>query len=372
MQKGADPLQPGEVLEGRYRIGPRIGEGAYAVVHEARAPDGRFVAVKALARNAEEIDPAAVQRFRREMKLAAELRHPNIVEVFDWGQTGDGRLYLVMERLVGHSLLDVMYQEPFPEASVRHVIAQVLEALRYAHGRGFVHRDIKPSNVFLCPPPVSAPAAEPPRAAPLPWAVSPPPASHRDAGLYGVQLEPEEEPPPLGPRDTLRDAGPFPEAMTRSGSAKDTGDRVGLLGRYADLGLAPDATTQVKILDFGLSKGLWGKRRTFNSDLTSAGMMVGTPGYLAPEQLEDVKRTTPQMDLYAVGLLGYEMLVAEPAFDGVGVAAMFQQLTQEPKPPSRAVLRMRLYPIIEKLMARDTRQRYQSAAHALRDLERAG
>ena len=79
---------------------------------------------------------------------------------------------------------------------------------------------------------------------------------------------------------------------------------------------------------------------------------------------------TPQIDLYAVGLLGYEMLMAEPAFHGVGVAAMFQQLTQEPKPPPPRIRRLAIFPVIEKLMARDTAVRYRHAVDALRDLER--
>lgn len=126
---------------------------------------------------------------------------------------------------------------------------------------------------------------------------------------------------------------------------------------------------RVKILDFGLSKGLWGNRTTFCKPLTEAGQRVGTPGYFAPEMLKDMSVVTPQSDLYAVGLLGYELLTAEPAFEGTGMTAAYNQLTQEPKPPSPAVRRLPLFRIIKHLIERDPLDRYLSAVEAMHDLE---
>jgi serine/threonine-protein kinase len=139
-------------------------------------------------------------------------------------------------------------------------------------------------------------------------------------------------------------------------------------------GWAPDHRYRIKVLDFGLSKAVRGDRITFNSPLTSDGHMVGTPGYFAPELLlwdpaGQERPIGPLVDLYAVGLLGYEMLMAEPAFHGVGAAAIFQQLTQQPKPPPTWVRRLTIFPVIEHLMQRDPQQRCPTARAALAALQ---
>jgi serine/threonine-protein kinase len=284
-----NPLRNGQVVAGRYAVGNVLDRGGYAVVYEATSQaDGAPVVVKALRAGVLEIDPAAVERFKRESKLASELHHPNIVEILDWGQTDDGVLYTVMERLYGYALNQVIYQKPAPAEEVRKILSQVLAALSVAHDLGVVHRDIKPSNIFLC--------------------------------------EPEED---WGPEEEYR----------------------------------------VKVLDFGLSKGVWGNRATFCTPLTADGQSVGTPGYLAPEMLHDLGITTPQVDLYAVGLLGYELLTAEPAFEGTGIAAAYNQLTQDPKPPPPQVRRLPLFRIIKQLIERDPVDRYLSAVDAISDLE---
>lgn len=126
---------------------------------------------------------------------------------------------------------------------------------------------------------------------------------------------------------------------------------------------------RVKLLDFGLSKGMWANRSSFCRPLTAAGQQVGTPGYLAPEMLREGAVVTPQSDLYSVGLLGYELLTAEPAFEGSGMAAAFNQLTQDPKPPPPSIRRLPLFRIIKHLIERDPVDRYLSAVEAIHDLE---
>jgi eukaryotic-like serine/threonine-protein kinase len=99
---------------------------------------------------------------------------------------------------------------------------------------------------------------------------------------------------------------------------------------------------------------------------------VGTPGYLAPEMLHDLGVVTPQSDLYAAGLLGYELLTAEPAFEGSGMTAAYNQLTQEPKPAPTHIRRLPLFRIIKHLIERDPVDRYLSAVEAIADLENLG
>lgn len=96
-------------------------------------------------------DPAALLRFEREARTTARLKHPNTVEVFDYGRTDDGTFYYVMEYLDGLSLEEVVRRHgPLPPGRVVRVLTQFCGALREAHRAGLVHRDIKPSNVFLC------------------------------------------------------------------------------------------------------------------------------------------------------------------------------------------------------------------------------
>jgi len=95
-------------------------------------------------------DPAIVQRFHREARAASQLRHPNIVNVTDFGQTEDGTLYMVMEYVAGKSLARAIAEEsPLSEQRIVHVGQQILSALAEAHASKVLHRDLKPENVML-------------------------------------------------------------------------------------------------------------------------------------------------------------------------------------------------------------------------------
>lgn len=138
----------GTVLEGRYELIARLGEGGVGWVYRARHLRlGTDVAIKMLQApydHHESLRP----RFEREAQALAQLRHPNIVTMTDYS-VADGRPYLVMERLEGCTLAELLDHGPLPEARARRILRQVLDALIYAHGRGFAHRDLKPSNIFL-------------------------------------------------------------------------------------------------------------------------------------------------------------------------------------------------------------------------------
>lgn len=282
----------GEILKDEFVVNRLMATGGYAIVYDAERLDNAApVVVKALRLGATEMDPQAVERFHREAKIAAHLSHPNIVKILDYGQTVDEVLFIVLERLDGYPLSQIIYQERTPHEHVRRILMQVLSAIAHAHGRGIVHRDIKPSNVYVC------------------------------------------------------------ELETKG---------------------AADNEYRVKVLDFGLSKGFWGNRDTFCRPLTMAGEVVGTPGYLAPEMLHDMALATPQVDLYAVGLLGYEMLTGTEAYTGTGIERAKAQLTQDPKPPPEDIEQLPIFRIIKHLIERDPTDRYLSAAEALQDLEELG
>lgn len=135
---------------GNYQVVDRIAAGAMGEVYLARHDHlGRHVAIKVI-RTAWARDERFVARFLTEAQVAARLKHPHIVDVFDFGHLADGSPYLVMEHLEGATLAFVIRTRgPLPVAFVRHVVAQVGSALTALHARGIVHRDLKPENLLV-------------------------------------------------------------------------------------------------------------------------------------------------------------------------------------------------------------------------------
>src|SRR5690348_14244590 len=132
---------------GQYRVVERIGRGGMAAVYRAYHPAlDRYVAVKVLPEFLAE-DPEYRERFQQEARSVARLKHPNIVEVFDFGYQ-DGVSYLVLELLEGGTLADRV-GEPMELRDAIRLLEQVAAALDHAHGQGILHRDIKPSNILL-------------------------------------------------------------------------------------------------------------------------------------------------------------------------------------------------------------------------------
>ncbi len=140
----------GDVVGGRYRLEAPIGRGGMATIWRAVHLDlNRPVALKFLTIQA--ADPAAVrERFLREARLAAAVRHRNVVDITDFGTAEDGRPFMVMELLEGESLADRMSVDPsFGLPDVVRLGARALSGLGAVHDAGIIHRDLKPENVFL-------------------------------------------------------------------------------------------------------------------------------------------------------------------------------------------------------------------------------
>ncbi len=226
MDPDQDPYV-GTVFQGRYRIDSRIDIGGMSTVYRAtQIAVGRPVALKIMNRELA-ADLKSVARFQQEARAIAGLRHPNTIRLFDYGQTEDGHLFLVMELLVGRSLAEVIDTEaPLDADRTIHIAKQIFDALAEAHANGIVHRDLKPDNIFL-----------------------------------------------------------------------------------TEVGLQTDF---VKILDFGIAKVT---RQAGKQELTGSGLILGSPGYMAPEQVQGTA-STEQTDIYAVGALMYEMLCGHQPFQG--------------------------------------------------------
>jgi phosphate/phosphite/phosphonate ABC transporter binding protein len=155
---GADPaleqtdvLPPTPMIGGKYRLGRLLGEGGMGAVYAAEHTGlGTRVAVK-LLNEVFTTDPSAVQRFRREARAAAAIRHPNVVEVTDTGTDDEtGVPFIVMELLEGESLSSLLRRERvLSPGTAALVVSQILAGLAAAHEKGVIHRDLKPGNILL-------------------------------------------------------------------------------------------------------------------------------------------------------------------------------------------------------------------------------
>ena len=135
---------------GQYAVGRKLGEGGMGIVYRAsHAMLQRPTAIKIL--NPEKVGEHSIARFEREVRLTAQLSHPNTVTIFDYGRTPDGLFYYAMELLDGVSLDELVALDGAePAGRVVSLLRQAAGALAEAHGVGLVHRDIKPGNIMLC------------------------------------------------------------------------------------------------------------------------------------------------------------------------------------------------------------------------------
>src|SRR4051812_2709427 len=144
------PTAAGQVLDGKYRLDTMIAEGGMGAVYRAtHVMLGKKIAIK-LIRPELGTSPEIVRRFQREARAATALNHPNIVSVYDLGQTPDGTLYIAMEFVDGPSLKDAIDRgHGMAPARAIDLLRQVATALARAHRHGIIHRDLKPHNIML-------------------------------------------------------------------------------------------------------------------------------------------------------------------------------------------------------------------------------
>lgn len=272
----------GTVVDGRYEIGPVLGQGGMGVVYAARhVVIGKRCAVKIL-RSEVASDPEIAERFLQEARAASSIGNPHIIDISDFGRFPDGTTYFVMEYLEGQPLSGLIKEQGCiaPDRIV-HIARQIASGVGAAHARGIVHRDLKPDNIMLT-------------------------------------------------------------------------------GRSS----TPDF---VKILDFGIAKVSAGPK------VTMAGRLFGTPYYMSPEQAGG-GAVDCRTDVYALGVIMYEMASGRVPFDGDTLMGILtQHLYQKPVPPRELVGGAELPPglegIILKALAKEPAQRYQTMHELTVDLD---
>ncbi len=260
-----------------------IGRGGMGTVYRARHEIlERDFAVKIL-RSDMRRDPVVVERFKREARAASRLEHPNVVFISDFDQLPDQRFYIVMEFISGKSLREILSAEaPLKICRICGVLAQIADALDYAHEQGVIHRDLKSENIIL----------------------------------------------------------------TQS------------RGREV-----------AKILDFGLAK-LVSDALDMQS-ITNQGQIFGTPETMAPEQISG-GAIDRRVDIYAMGVLTYELLVGKPPFSGHMLQVLMAHKKQTPPRPSsqRKDIPPELDELVLKCMSKAPEDRYSNASELIAVFEK--
>lgn len=259
-------------MNGRYRIEAPLGQGGMSAVYRATDPNlRRTVAIK-LIHSHLAADPEFVRRFEEEAAAVARLRHPNIIQVFDFNHDG-ATYYMVLEYLPGHTLLEKLEQanqqrQLLSLTETLNIMIPLCEAVAYAHQQGMIHRDLKPANVMINP------------------------------------------------------------------------------------------QGQPILMDFGIAKIVGGE------SMTATGGVIGTVAYMSPEQIRGQKPDN-RADIYALGIILYQMISGRLPFQGENTAATMMQHLNAPVPDARQfnqAVPAALVAVIQKALAKEAAQRYQSAA----------
>jgi tetratricopeptide (TPR) repeat protein len=279
-------VQPGEVVKDRFEVETVAGFGGMGTVYRAHdRATGDTVALKVL-RGASESRQAvaeASERFAREIRVLAAVRHPGIVRYVADGHTHDGEQWLAMEWLEGESLSQRLGRTGLTATESIELARRVAEAIGAAHERGIVHRDIKPSNLFL----------------------------------LGGDLE------------------------------------------------------RVKVLDFGVARIVDATR----AGATRTGVMIGTPGYMSPEQVKTEREITARADVFAVGCVLFECLTGRAAFVGEHMLAVLAKILLEDTPhitDLRPELPEVLDALVYRAMAKQPEQRPRDCVQLAAELTALG
>lgn len=315
----------GSEIGGRYGITKRLGMGGMGAVYKGiDLKRGLTVAVKVL-REAYAKHPAIRERFIREAEAGASLAHPNVVPLVDFGVEKSGRLWLAMEYAEGWTLRDEINNNgAFSVRSAIELTRQVLKGLAAAHDAGLIHRDLKHDNIMYFGSRrdfvarivdfgvVKSEAADLMRSIAPTSPVALQPAQSAQAtqslGLISpvVDLKADQD----GAFDFSEEAFDLEAALADAQAYADGAPASSKLKVESPQEVATSSKTEE---EKKTSSKTTDEDESLNKELTAAGMMVGSPSYMAPEQIRGLK-VGPPADLYALAVVVYEILMARRLF----------------------------------------------------------
>lgn len=371
-----------------------VGRGGMGVVYKARHRGLNRLAALKMILTGEFASPTQELRFRLEAELAARVQHPNIVHVYEIG-TYEGRPFLALEWVEGGSLASRLDGTPWPPDDAAALIETLARAIDAAHSEGVVHRDLKPANILLG---VEGGG----------WRVEGRRSRAEDGGARleseggrveggkqtGLQRgEGSGDPELPGAGGLAVGHGPGGAAQSARGAG---GSSAGDLPSGPDRANQPNAlrtpqssgeanltslqgslptlharsgTLHPKISDFGLARPIEG-----GDTMTRSGLLVGTPGYMAPEQAAGKRALVgPATDIYALGVMLYELVTGQLPFRANSTLEMLRAVAaEEPTSPRRLQPRVPrdLEAITLHCLEKEPRDRYPSALALAEDLQR--
>ncbi len=416
----------GQVLDEKYRLERLLGQGGMGAVYLAtHLGTERFVALKLITPQLMR-DEEFVERFKREARAAGRLRHPNVVDVTDFGfarASEEPVAYLVMEYLDGCTLADVLREEKrLPLEWVVDILEQVCSAVHEAHQQGIVHRDLKPENIWLEPNRLGSYRVKVldfgiAKLAEAASSVENNPGSPMYRGAHAAHAlrpgsaEGPQSTPHLKPRDleteTLlytadqsNQSHPSPQSLDEPRSegataatdepqssenkgtkdtqlfAVQTGNATSTPGIDAPpTALFPRSIPAVddggKTLRFDQATRKAGfappatlpAATTHGTELTRVGAIMGTPLYMSPEQCA-AKNLDARSDIYSLGVIAYQMLAGDPPFAGDTVSIMREHIEAAPPPLRERAQKVprRVAQVVMASLSKDPADRPQTAA----------
>jgi serine/threonine protein kinase len=384
----------GQVLDEKYRLERLIGQGGMGAVYLAtHLGTERYVALKLITpqfMSNEEF----VERFKREARAAGRLRHPNVVDVTDFGfaRAGTDRVaYLVMEYLDGCTLGDVLAEEKrLPLEWVVDILEQVCSAVHEAHQQGIIHRDLKPDNIWLEPNRLGgyrvkvldfgiaklgeaghdalAIAAAPTAATQIPKPAADLETStlllaseggdeaatqHLNATTAGGSIEADSTQLFGAPATMIKPAAnatQLAQATPATQASPDGDDKTLMMGSATQHEISRAHTEAASITAHG-------------AGLTRVGAIMGTPLYMSPEQCRSA-RLDARSDIYSLGVIAYQMLAGDPPFMGSMQSVMREHRDTPPTPLRERTRKVpkRAANVIMSALAKDPAKRPQTAA----------
>ncbi|MEP7149716.1 MAG: protein kinase [Acidobacteriota bacterium] len=358
----------GQTLDSKYKIERELGRGGMGTVYLAtHLGTERPVAVKVIAPQFME-RPEFVERFRREARAAGRLRHPNVVNVTDFGfaETSDGRAaYLVMEYLDGCTLGEILEEENnLPVGWTLDILEQVCSAVHEAHEQGIIHRDLKPDNIWLEPNQrggytvkvldFGIAKLEEHRTQDddeaLDISVAPNPTYNQGSKQTVAEHQ----------GDTTINDSISPTLILQSStiahSAESDQARTAILPVASPVD-DPDTIGTRLIPEKGENGG---SETSTSNELTRVGAVIGTPLYMSPEQCLG-ERLDARSDIYSLGVIAYQMLSGKTPFEGDFTYVM-EAHKALPVPPLLAKkVRKKLKRVIGTALAKNRDDRPQTA-----------